>query len=62
MSLSKNDIQDLRSTIGQISWLVSIPEPNLSFENCVMSTSQTKATWHDLIRANKPLNSAKNQS
>ena len=56
----KKKMQDLKSVTGQISWLAGISRPYLSFENCILSTSQTKATVNDLIRANKILSSAKN--
>ena len=59
-SLNKKEMHDLRSIIGQINCLSGISRPDLSFENCIMSTSQTKATGHDLIRANKVLTAAKN--
>ena len=58
-SLNEKEMQDLRSIIGQINWLAGVSRPDLSFENCILSTSQSKATVNDLIRANKALNSAK---
>ena len=58
-SLNEKEMQDLRSIIGQINWLAGVSRPDLSFENCILSTSQSKATVNDLIRANKAINSAK---
>ena len=57
--LDEKEIQDFRTVIGQISWLAGISRPDLSFENCTLSTSQTKATVNDLIRGNKISSSAK---
>ena len=42
--LNKKEMQALRSVIGQISWLAGISLPDLSFEKCVLSTSQTRTT------------------
>ena len=53
-------MRDFRSVIDQISLLAGISWPDLSFENCILSTLQTKATVKDLIRANKVLSSPKN--
>ena len=54
MSLNKNKIQYYRSNISQISWLPGISGPNLSFENCVMRTSQMKAKGEVLTFAKNP--------
>ena len=35
-SLSQNEMQDLRSNIGLISWLASISQPDLSFEKLIV--------------------------
>ena len=59
-ALDQKEMQDFKSVIGQISWLARISQPDLTFENCILSTSQTKATVNDLVRANKVLRSAKN--
>ena len=53
--LDEKEMQDFRSVIGQVRWLAGISWPDLSFENCILSKSQTKATVNDLIRANKIL-------
>ena len=58
--LNEKEMQDFRSVIGQTSWLAGISRPDLSLENCILSTLQTKATVNGFIRANKGLNSPKN--
>ena len=58
--LDEKEMRDFRSVSDQISLLAGISWPDLSFENCILSTLQTKATVKDLIRANKVLSSAKN--
>ena len=53
-------MKDFRIVTGLVSWLAGISRPDLSFENCIVSMMQTKATVNDLNRANKVLSSAKN--
>ena len=45
--MENNEILDLSSTIGQIIWLISMSRLDLSFENFIMRTSETKSytTW-----------------
>ena len=52
-------MKDFRIVTGLVSWLAGISRPDLSFENCIVSMMQTKATVNDLNRANKVLSSAK---
>ena len=51
----------LRQVSGQLNWLATQSRPDLSYDNCILGTSISRATVQDVYRANKALRKAKGQ-
>ena len=57
--LHKDEINQLRSVIGQINWVSSQTRPDLSFDHLDLSVSIKHPTVHDLQRASKMITKLK---
>ena len=60
--LSSDEIDELRSLVGQLGWVAGQTRPDLAFEVCQLSSSINHSTVNDLIKANKLLAKAKNEN
>ena len=52
--------RSFKALVGQINWACGTSRPDSSFDGCVLSTSQSKPTYRNLIDANKALREMKN--
>ncbi len=52
-SLTKEETTELRSIIGQISWVANQTRPDVMFDSMELSTSMKDPKVEDLLRANK---------
>ena len=60
--LSSDEIDELRSLVGQLGWIAGQTRPDLAFEVCQLSSSINHLTVNDLIKANKLLAKTKNEN
>ena len=59
-TLKEDNLQDLRSRVGQLNWLANLSRPEISFEVCYLSGRMKNATIADLIAANKVITKVQN--
>ena len=59
-ALSKTYFEQLRSLIGQLSWVGNHSRPDILFDVCQLSVNLSKATLKDVLRANKCVKRLKN--
>ena len=60
--LTDSEITLLRQISGQLNWAVTQSRPDCAFENCMIQNSIKKATFADIINANKAIRKVKGQS
>ena len=53
--LEKGESDEFRSLLGQLNWLATQTRPDIAFDVCELSTSLSRATVEEVLRANKVL-------
>lgn len=53
--LSAKEITSLKQISGQLNWVTTHSRPDMSFENCMIGNSISKATVRDIYSANRAL-------
>ena len=58
-TLNKNEIQKLKATAGQLNWLATQIQPDLSYDALELNISRQHPTVEQLLRANKLVHQVK---
>lgn len=53
--LNKDEASQFKRVVGQINWVATQSRPDVSFDNCILGNSASKATVGDIYQANKVL-------
>ena len=59
--LTKEEITQLRAAIGQLNWLATVSQPQISFEICQASSRVKTSTIADMITINKVISKVQQQ-
>ena len=60
--LDQNELDSLKTVIGQLSWITGQTRPDLALETCMLSSHNKHATVNEIIQANKILEKAKTKN
>ena len=62
IKLDQNELDCLKTVIGQLGWFTSQTGPDLAFETCTLRSTSKNATVNEIIQANKILEKAQKEN
>ena len=62
IKLNQNELDCLKTVIGQLGWFTSQTRPDLAFETCMLRSTSKNATVNEIIQANKILEKAQKEN